>query len=310
MTNEISPKENWHILGSGAIGCLWAFQLVDAGYKVTLLTHHQSAGLTDITVDLNSAQRQVTCYSNIASATSTPTSQTTLLVATKAYATPDALRSIEHILHCYKVIILMQNGMGVVEQVRAQLPGLPLVIGITNQAAYRVKPFHIVRAGIGHTWLGCLPNEPVTSPIESVAALLDISPDYIHWDSDILMRSWIKLGINCVINGLTVTENVRNGELLRPSYQHRIGLLCDEIAQVITQKCRSYTGSELIRQVLQVAKATSGNSSSMRQDALHKRTTEIEYLNGFLVATAKSMQINLPENNRLLGELRQVLGTL
>ncbi len=307
MVKSIPFKENWYILGTGAIGCYWAVQLAEAGYPITLLTHHQSPRLTDITINLNARQRKVTCQSTAASTATRPTRPAALLVATKTYATLDALKAIEATLRYYKVIILMQNGMGVVEQIRTVYPGLPLVIGITNQGAYRVEPFHIVQAGTGHTWLGCLPDELQQSSPESVAELTAIAPDHIHWDNDILMRAWVKLGINCVINGLTVTENVLNGELLEPGYRHRIELLCNEIAQVISGKCHRYSGDDLLREVLQVAESTRSNISSMRQDVLHKQRTEIDFLNGFLCATAASMQIQLPENDRLLTEIYQVL---
>ncbi len=307
MVKNRPLKNNWYILGTGAIGCYWAVQLAEAGYPVTLLTHHQSSRLTDITINLDATQRQVTCQSTAASEAARPTRPAALLVATKAYATLEALKTIETTLRCYKVIILMQNGMGIVEQIRAAYPGLPLVIGITNQGAYRLKPFHIVQAGTGHTWLGCLPDEMQQSSPESVAELTAIAPDLIHWDDDILMRAWVKLGINCVINGLTVTRNILNGELLDPGYRHRIELLCNEIALVISGKCQSYTGDDLLREVLQVADSTGSNISSMRQDVLHKQQTEIDFLNGFLCATAASMQIQLPENDRLLAEIHQVL---
>jgi 2-dehydropantoate 2-reductase len=55
----------------------------------------------------------------------------------------------------------------------------------------------------------------------------------------------------------------------------------------------------LIQNALQVVLATADNLSSMHQDATHKRTTEIAYINGFVVSRAAAQSIDVPVNTAL-----------
>jgi len=297
----------WHTLGCGAVGCWWAMQLQKTNRPVTLLTRQPVPASTEIFVKHEGDESKIRCASILASSVANPVTDTALLVTTKAYATIDALRSIETVLPDYKVVVLMQNGMGIVEQIRELYPGLPLVIGITNQGVYRTEPFHVVQAGIAETWLGCLPDENNQSSASSVADLINSRPELVYWDNDIFTRAWIKLGINCVINGLTVVLDCPNGELLNPLHKDRIALLCHEMANVISTHCRPYAGEALIQEVSRVATATRVNISSKRQDALHNRHTEIDHLNGFVCGLADTLGIAVPENRSLLAEIRERL---
>jgi 2-dehydropantoate 2-reductase len=55
----------------------------------------------------------------------------------------------------------------------------------------------------------------------------------------------------------------------------------------------------LIQTVLQVVHATANNFSSMHQDVAHKRTTEIAYINGFVVNRAAAHSIDVAVNAAL-----------
>ena len=65
----------------------------------------------------------------------------------------------------------------------------------------------------------------------------------------------------------------------------------------------------LQQEVLRVAAATRENYSSMLQDAQNGRTTEVEYLNGYLCQRADSLNIAVPENQYLYEEIRTVTAT-
>ena len=60
--------------------------------------------------------------------------------------------------------------------------------------------------------------------------------------------------------------------------------------------------SDPIKKVESVCDATGGNISSMLQDALKKRKTEIDYINGAIVREAENLEIQTPVN-RVLTDL-------
>jgi 2-dehydropantoate 2-reductase len=61
----------------------------------------------------------------------------------------------------------------------------------------------------------------------------------------------------------------------------------------------SITAQLLIQNALQVVHATADNLSSMHQDVTHKRSTEIAYINGFVVQKATAHSIDVPVNAAL-----------
>ncbi len=274
---------------------------------MTLLMRDRSPGMNRIIVEHNLHQDYFDCDAVQVNSVPNPEAITALMVTLKAHQTLEALHSMANILPRYRAIVLMQNGMGVLEQIRHEYSGLPLLVGITNQGAYRLGKLHIVQAGRGETWLGCPRDQPVQIGPEAVADLLQISPGPVQWDSDILSRQWIKLAVNCVINGLTVIENCRNGQLAQSVYRARITRLCAEIDAVLSHYVKTHKKFSLRREVLRVAESTSENYSSMLQDVQNGRTTEVDYLNGYLCRQAAVANIPVPENNTLFAEIRAMV---
>ncbi len=56
---------------------------------------------------------------------------------------------------------------------------------------------------------------------------------------------------------------------------------------------------EIIQRILLVTERTSENRSSMLEDFLHKRITEIDYINGFIVRTGEEAGIETPLHDML-----------
>ena len=55
--------------------------------------------------------------------------------------------------------------------------------------------------------------------------------------------------------------------------------------------------------VKQVIEKTADNYSSMHQDIQHQRKTEITHINGFICQWAKQLDIEVPENARVLAQV-------
>jgi 2-dehydropantoate 2-reductase len=61
----------------------------------------------------------------------------------------------------------------------------------------------------------------------------------------------------------------------------------------------------LQKQVYDVGALTARNSSSMRQDVVAGRKTEIEYINGFVGRAAEALELECPVNARVVGMVRE-----
>lgn len=200
-----------------------------------------------------------------------------LVVATKGPDTATALTPLLPRLGATSTIICLQNGMGTLDNIA--LPrGITVLYAVTTNAAWREQEqVHIVAENT--TLLGG--DLPQTPPW--FAKLAAHWPG-LSWCENIVYEQWRKLTVNAVINPLTAIYRCKNGELLKiPEAFEQVQVIatqCDRIASTLFPNWPNDT----LKRVIHVANATAQNTSSMLADVLAGRTTEFEFINGYLVA--------------------------
>lgn len=112
-----------------------------------------------------------------ASSSSAPQSSTQdgpiscLFVTTKAPSTFRAIRALAPRLSSKSTILLLQNGMGVYEELCAKIFPAPserphFVLASTTHGAWAKAPFHVVHAARGDLAFGVVPSDRVDLPLE------------------------------------------------------------------------------------------------------------------------------------------------
>lgn len=288
-------RPHWHVLGAGAIGCLFATALQRSGLPVTLLLREQQ-GEVQVQVD-GSDRRQQLYFPTSLPGDAGYIGQ--LLVTTKAYDVFPAVMSVAHRLDRDSQVLLLANGLGYTDQLRRALPAIDYYHGSTTEGAYRLQPLHIHHAGRGYTRIGKPGCSGPPDWFDSWSRA--VQPG--SWDNDILGTLWLKLAINCAINPLTALHRCRNGELAKPPLAAQVLALCEEIAPVCTAAGFPITSAALHQQVREVITATAANRSSMLQDVLAGRPTECDYITGHLLAAARHHAIDVPRNEELLNRM-------
>lgn len=300
----------WHILGAGAIGCLFAERLDRAGLDPCLILRSEEQLDTLRQLD-NRIRVQVDDQWHEASVdaellhdcqNSDGPHIRYLLIATKAYDAADAIAEVSPHLAPDAQILLLQNGYGHQQKSMAALSPRPIWAGITTSGARRVAPFRVVQSGEGRTLIGQL------NLAEGTQAKL---PDGwerlqhpVELSDDITRALWQKLAINAAINPLTALHDCRNGELLDDTYRDELEALCDEVERIAAACSQALFNIPLLAEVKKVAKNTEHNRSSMLEDLSAGRRTEIEQITGFLCAAAREVGVETPLNTRLLNAVR------
>ena len=72
-----------------------------------------------------------------------------------------------------------------------------------------------------------------------------------------------------------------------------------EAVKVAKRKRIKLAYDDPIQKVEAVCKATADNTSSMLQDVLNRKQTEIDFINGAIIRQAKSLNIKTPTNEML-----------
>lgn len=300
------PPIDWHVLGPGAIGSLFAWYLADAGLQVRLLTRHAGESARLITLEhqghLDKGHHDTRAFH--VDHHDTPIQR--LLVTVKAHQTETALHAIAHRITADTLILFLQNGMGAWQVAERLFPDSPCILGTTTEGAWRAADHHIVHAGRGETWIGSLQSRWQPQAV-SVVRQWQHTLFHPHHDDNILARLWRKLAINCAINPLTVLYDCRNGELLdKPAALVQMKAICAEVEEVMAAVLGVPASMPLLELACDVARKTGANQSSMLQDYRRGQPTEIDFITGYLVQEARRLGLDVPENAAVLSAVRQM----
>jgi len=288
----------WHILGAGAMGSLVAHRMLERAIPCTLL-HHREGRREQMLVDgKHTAKLTVSPLTALA-----PESIQHLLVTTKASQLAHAIALALPFLSKNAVIVCTANGLGFEQALQRTHPHHQLHRAVTTAGAFRDQENTVHVVSNGTTRVG-LPGDRCESPPwfeRGVAAL-----ETWKWETCIDQAIGEKFSINCVINALTADLRCRNGELLDG---HKAGpelaALCEESEGPLKALGLWPQEKNLVSAATAVCESTSQNVSSMLQDRIAGRTTEIEFLNGELLRRAHALDFTLPLNQKLLQRLRK-----
>lgn len=298
----------WHILGAGAIGLRWARKLVQAGESVELIFRDQTAIRAfrqhQNTVIYRSQTGEEQLKFNARSIDNPDFRVDNLLICTKSHAIQAAYQQIRTLLQPDAQLILLCNGYGPQQQIAQSSDPFAVWAASTTDAANLSSRFIVNLAGSGQTLIG---------PMNEKAALTStplLNLERHAYTQAIDAALWRKLAINACINPLTLIYQVKNGELVsQPSLYLKMKTLAEETERLSAQLGKPLFEQPLISVVTEVCRQTSDNISSMLQDYQAARTTEIDQINGSLIRIAQQTGIELPQHQRLLARIKDLLVT-
>lgn len=287
------------ILGAGSLGRLWAALLPTETTAFIPRQYAPEKHKPDVTYRFqgrHGCQYPVT----VPSLDWTTQHPDVLIVTTKAGDTLSALEATLPNLKPTVPVVLFQNGMGSQQAVAERWPDRPIMVASTTEGANRPDAQTTVHAGQGETWIGALTHS-APSLLTSTVDRLKTSELIIHEEPEILERLWGKLIINAGINPYTAILDCANGDILdAPLFRDTIRQLCLELADVMHHEGLSpRSPDDMLSQIEAVARKTAKNTSSMCSDVRRGKSTEIDYINGYIVSRARAHNLAAPVNQML-----------
>jgi 2-dehydropantoate 2-reductase len=296
------------VVGPGAIGCLFGAMLAEAGHRVTMLDNHpeRAAKIERDGIDVKgiSGERRVKV-----AATADPADIAACdlaVIATKSYDTEDAVNGIAAVIKESTPVLTLQNGLGNVETITRAVGDERTIGGITAQGATLVAEGTIIHAGKGKTVLGT-PLNTLTDNLKLVRDVLESAGFEPQVAENLESTIWSKLIINVGINALTAITRLNNGRLIEFEGTHQI--MKDAVAEALAvASARGITlpQKKPLAQVEEVCRLTATNVSSMLQDVLAKRKTEIDAINGAIARLGEEAGIPTPTNGVLASLVRTI----
>lgn len=274
-----------YILGSGAMGCLWA-SYFPPEQSVHFIQRAPKEATFSFQVLPYATKHVTTCHA--ANELTQPIKH--LIVATKAYDALAAIQSVAHLLTDATQVVLLQNGLGSQQAITDAFPHVAIFACSSTEGAYKQDSNTLVHAGKGQNLIGAMNHHAKKE------ALADWLPDHQYqWQDHIEATLWRKFMINCAINPLTVLYQCQNGKLIEePKYLSHMQQICEEIDLLSQAQTLNVDSAFVVAR--QVCQLTAQNFSSMLQDHRAQNPTEIDFMTGYLLKLATRYKIPCPKN--------------
>jgi 2-dehydropantoate 2-reductase len=287
------------IVGVGAMGSLFACLLSRAGYSPWLLDNCQDRvdaikkdgiQIEGITGSHHVKINKITTRPEEVGAVDL------LIIFVKAYDTGTVMQGIIPLVGDGTLVLTLQNGLNNLERI-AEVAGKGRAVGgVTAYGATQLSHGHIRHAGVGETTIGSMKGEEIKN-IGKIKRVLDTAGVTTSITEDIEGAIWGKLIINAAINPLTALTQLKNGEIIEHAE------LLDVQSRIVGEACAVAKAKGVtihyrnpVEKVKDVCKATGSNRSSMLQDILNGKKTEIDCINGAIVAEGKEYAAPTPYN--------------
>ncbi|WP_310599910.1 2-dehydropantoate 2-reductase [Desulfobulbus sp.] len=289
------------IIGAGAMGGLFA-SLLAPHARVRLLTtnldHARAINARGLMLTAMDGSVRTATVTVLSGPGEDDRRADLVLICTKARATEAAAATAGRFLAGDGLALTLQNGLGNLERLAATVGADRSAAGVTSQAATLLAPGHVRHAGRGPTVLGRIPGQ--AGRLATVADLFNLAGIDTEVADDVDALLWSKLMVNVGINALVALLRVPNGALLlAPECEALMAEAVAEAEAVAGALGIELPGGRQTDRVRQVCAQTAANRASMLQDILRGAPTEIDAINGAIVAKGQELGIPTPVNQLL-----------
>jgi 2-dehydropantoate 2-reductase len=308
--NNLPSKSKIAIMGAGAIGSVIGGMLARKGHKVTLVGRkphideiiknglHISGIWGDYTIrELNAVTEPPHEHQDI------------VFLTVKSFDTLRAATEVVPMVGQNTVVVSVQNGLGNIDTLVETFGKEKIIGGMAIFGAILPEPGNIrVTVIASETLVGEL-NCSLTSRVKDIAGMLDNAGIPSRASDNIMRDIWHKAFYNIALNPLSAIFGVSYGEIAdNPHTRRLIKQMISEAFQVATASGQSLginTADEYLEILWnQKLPPTRDHKSSMLQDIMRGKKTEIDYINGTIVRIGAEHGIETPYNNAVVSMVK------
>lgn len=293
------------IIGPGAMGCMLAGYIAHSGCAVSILDYKSDRAerLSEKGIEIEKDGNLVKVFPFVTVNALMLGIQNVVILLVKAGRTPMALDMAMPMIGEKTVVLSLQNGLGH-EDVLSRFVRLECIaLGVTAQGATLLREGYVRHSGAGDTKIGLLRRCGWSEDVLKVLARIFSDAGWpCSVESDIFPYIWKKLLANAGINAITALTGIKNGEICGIEGAQRLQDMAVTEAWTVAVKRGIKIGmtlDESLSFVRDVCERTKGNISSMLQDRLSGRLTEIDWINGAVVKQGRESGIGTPVNEVL-----------
>ena len=292
------------IIGTGAIGGYYGAKLAHAGQEVHFLLHSdyeyvKQHGLQVDSCDGSFHLDNVNVYQH---AGDMPQCDV-VLVGLKSVNNNKLQSLLPPLLHDKTLVVLIQNGIGVEEDVQKMFPGVQLAAGLAFICSAKTQPglvSHQCYGSINLANYSCQDEALMQTVVDEFRAA-GIETGLVEYHE----ARWKKAVWNMPFNGMTVALHTQTDKLLKnPSTRQLIREQMMEVVRTAQHLGVKNLDESFVAKMIETTDAMTPYSPSMRLDYDFHRPMEIYYLYTRPLEIARASGCPMPKLEMLEAELR------
>ncbi|MCR4920164.1 MAG: putative 2-dehydropantoate 2-reductase [Bacteroidaceae bacterium] len=296
------------VIGTGAVGGFYGARLARSGQEVHFLLHRDYEyvcrhGLSVDSCDGSFRLEHPYVYAD--SAQMPPCD--VVLVALKSTNNHMLPRLLPPLLRPGTLVVLIQNGIGVEEDVQQMFPGVALAAGLAFICSAKTEPGRVNHQCYGSINIGnysCRESDIVERLVDELREA-GIEANSVEYST----ARWRKAVWNMPFNGMTVALGCQTDELLQhPSTRNLVREQMMEIVHATRAMHIEGVDEDFVEKMIVTTDAMTPYSPSMRLDWDFGRPMELEYIYTRPCRMARDAGCPMPRLEMLEAELRFMEG--
>jgi 2-dehydropantoate 2-reductase len=293
------------IVGAGAMGCLFAAKLADAGAEVTLIDIDAGrlAAIRDRGVTLREDDGVRNVRVGACRAEETAGVFGLVMIFTKGMHTRAAARSVARLAKSCPIVLTLQNGIGNAQIIAEVFGTGRLLHGVADLPADLEDATTVSSRGGGKVCFGGVRHE-AHRHAASVAALMNRAGVAARTDEDVDVVIWEKLAFNAALNPVGALLSMANGEVADSCARLVAIDIAHEVIDTAIAKGVAVDRGRVLERISFAFAHHRGHRASMLQDREAGRPTEIDFINGAAADAAGEAGVAAPVTRTLANLVR------
>ncbi len=289
--------------GGGAMGGLFGGYLAQAGNDVTLIDVSQAAidAINANGLAIEEKDGSVSVIRVAATADTASVGPVDLIINfVKCYHTEAAIRAAGPMIGAGTAILSLQNGWGNAPRIAAIAGDTRVVVGLTYHSGTLLAPGRVKHPGAGMTHLGEL-DGTMSPRLAAIADTFRAAGLEATTNPRILDEVWKKLALNACTLPTSALLGFFAHELVAFDGAKRVmAAILREVVEVARASGIALDYEERWAAITSLLEKAIGGKASMLQDVEAKRQTEIEVINGAIVAAGTKVGVATPVNRTMM----------
>ncbi len=298
------------IIGAGAMGCLYGAYLSRKNEVVMLDSYDkqvEAINQNGITV-LEEDGREEN-FKNVKACISGEYKEAADLVVVfvKSTFTEDALRDNKKLFGDKTLVMTLQNGAGNDRKIAKYVNKKNIIIGTSKHNSVNMGGGKVRHSGSGETTIGS--NLENNKNLDKIQSILEECGFKVEKTNDIQRVIWSKLFVNLSINTFTAITRAPIGSMIENKYAWDFAekMICEAV-DVAEADGTHFSYREVLNMVHHVCEDAGKGYSSMSQDVMNCRLTEIDAINGAIVEQAKLYNVKVHYNSLIVDLIHAIEG--